>query len=47
MRLPELAGLTVDDLDTDDDVTYVLGKGRRPRGCAANRQQYGRLGEAP
>ncbi|MGI8791998.1 MAG: tyrosine-type recombinase/integrase [Acidimicrobiales bacterium] len=33
MRLSELAGLTVDDLDMDADVAYVLGKGRRPRGC--------------
>jgi len=32
MRLSELAGLTVDDLDMEADVAYVLGKGRRPRG---------------
>jgi site-specific recombinase XerD len=33
MRLAELAGLRVDDLDFDHDVAVVLGKGRRPRGC--------------
>ena len=33
MRLSELGGLTVDDLDMDADVAYVLGKGRRARGC--------------
>ena len=33
MRLPELAGLHVDDLDFTDDVAVVLGKGRRPRAC--------------
>jgi site-specific recombinase XerD len=33
MWLSELAGLTVDDLDMDDDVAFVVGKGRRPRGC--------------
>jgi integrase len=31
MRLSELAGLTVDDLDMDLDVAVVLGKGRRAR----------------
>jgi integrase/recombinase XerC len=31
MRLAELAGLTVDDLDLDMDVAIVLGKGRRHR----------------
>lgn len=33
MRLAELAGLTVEDLDMADDVAFVLGKGRRARGC--------------
>ena len=33
MRLAELAGLSVDDIDLDDDVALVLGKGRRPRAC--------------
>jgi integrase len=33
MRLSELAGLSVDDLDMEADVAYVLGKDRRPRGC--------------
>jgi site-specific recombinase XerD len=33
MRLGELAGLRVDDLDLDQDVAIVMGKGRRPRAC--------------
>src|SRR3712207_796388 len=33
MRLSELAGLMVDDVDLDQDVAVVLGKGRRPRAC--------------
>jgi site-specific recombinase XerC len=33
MRLAELAGLRVGDLDFDADVAVVLGKGRRQRGC--------------
>jgi site-specific recombinase XerD len=33
MRLAELAGLRVNDLDFTDDVAVVLGKGRRPRAC--------------
>ena len=33
MRLAELAGLRVDDLDFDQDVAVVLGKGRRQRAC--------------
>ena len=33
MRLGELAGLDVGDLDMDLDVAVVLGKGRRPRSC--------------
>jgi site-specific recombinase XerD len=34
MRLSELTGLSVDDVDLDLRVAYVIGKGRRPRGCA-------------
>jgi site-specific recombinase XerD len=33
MRLGELAGLRVEDLDLDQDVAIVMGKGRRPRAC--------------
>ena len=33
MRLAELANLRLDDLDLDQDVAIVLGKGRRPRSC--------------
>lgn len=33
MRLGELAGLSLDDVDFDQRVAYVLGKGRRPRQC--------------
>jgi site-specific recombinase XerD len=34
MRLGELAGLSVTDVDIDDDnVALVMGKGRRPRAC--------------
>ncbi|HEY2203794.1 MAG TPA: tyrosine-type recombinase/integrase [Pseudonocardia sp.] len=33
MRLSEMAGLTVADIDLDSDVALVLGKGRRPRAC--------------
>lgn len=33
MRLAELAGIRLDDLDFTDDVAVVLGKGRRPRAC--------------
>jgi site-specific recombinase XerD len=33
MRRAELAGLRVDDLDFEQDVAFVLGKGRRPRAC--------------
>jgi len=33
MRLSELAGLTLDDLDLDAGTAAVLGKGRRPRAC--------------
>ena len=33
MRAGELAGLKVDDVNLDDNVALVLGKGRRPRAC--------------
>lgn len=33
MRLSELAKLTVDDIDFEQDVAVVMGKGRRPRAC--------------
>jgi len=33
MRLGELAGLTLGDLDFDLNLARVLGKGRRPRAC--------------
>jgi len=33
MRSSELAGLSVADIDLDQDVAVVLGKGRRPRAC--------------
>ena len=33
MRLSELTGLRVEDLDFDQDVAGVLGKGRRARAC--------------
>ena len=33
MRRAELAGLKVDDVDLDQQVAIVLGKGRRPRAC--------------
>jgi integrase len=33
MRLNELASLRVADIDLDQDVALVVGKGRRPRAC--------------
>jgi site-specific recombinase XerD len=33
MRLSELTNLTLDDVDLDQDVAIVMGKGRRPRTC--------------
>jgi site-specific recombinase XerD len=33
MRRGELAGLTLDSLDFEQDVAYVIGKGSRPRAC--------------
>jgi site-specific recombinase XerD len=33
MRLGEVSGLKLEDVDRDLQVAYVLGKGRRPRSC--------------
>jgi site-specific recombinase XerD len=33
MRRTELANLTVDDIDFEQNVAFVVGKGRRPRSC--------------
>lgn len=33
MRRGELAGLRVEDIDFDQDIAYVIGKGSRPRAC--------------
>jgi len=33
LRLSELAGLNVDDVDLEDQIAIVMGKGRRPRAC--------------
>jgi site-specific recombinase XerD len=33
MRRSELAYLTLDDLDLDEQIAVVMGKGRRPRAC--------------
>jgi len=33
MRLSELTNLKLDDVDLDERVAYVVGKGRRPRAC--------------
>jgi site-specific recombinase XerD len=38
MRRAELAGLKVADVDFNDDVAVVLGKGRRPRACPFGRK---------
>ncbi|MCH7948096.1 MAG: tyrosine-type recombinase/integrase, partial [candidate division Zixibacteria bacterium] len=38
VRLSELAGLTLSDLDLDSNVAVVLGKGRRPRACPFGRR---------
>ena len=38
MRLSELASLTTNDIDLDQDVAVVLGKGRRPPGMSLRRQ---------
>lgn len=33
LRLSELTGLSLDDIDLETKVAHVLGKGRRPRSC--------------
>jgi site-specific recombinase XerD len=38
MRRKELAGMAVSDLDLDQNVAFVLGKGRRPRACPFGRR---------
>ena len=38
MRRAELAGLKVGDIDFDNEVALVLGKGRRPRACPFGRK---------
>lgn len=38
MRRGELAGLKVDDLDFENNVAVVIGKGRRPRACPFGRK---------
>jgi site-specific recombinase XerC len=38
MRRGELAGLKVDDVDFENSVAIVVGKGRRPRGAAFGRK---------
>ena len=43
MRLNELAGLTMADLDLEQDVAIVLGKGRRPRACPFGRKTAAHL----
>lgn len=37
-RLSEIADLTLNDLDFDQDVAFVIGKGRRPRAVAFGRK---------
>ena len=38
MRRAECAGMTPDDVDLDQRVVWVLGKGRRPRALAIGRK---------
>lgn len=38
MRLSELAGLQLDDIDFEQGIASVLGKGRRPRGVSFGRK---------
>lgn len=38
IRRAELLGMTVEDVDLDQDVAYVLGKGRRERACPFGRR---------
>lgn len=37
MRRAELAGLRLEDIDQDQRIAYVVGKGRRPRACVYDR----------
>jgi hypothetical protein len=47
MRLSELAGLTLEDVDLDPGVAAVLGTGRRPRGRRDRAQPSDRPPPAP
>ncbi|MDP8924795.1 MAG: tyrosine-type recombinase/integrase [Chloroflexota bacterium] len=38
MRISELTGLRVEDIDFDLNVAHVVGKGRRPRSCPFGRK---------
>jgi site-specific recombinase XerD len=38
VRVSELTGLTLEDLDTEQDVAFVMGKGRRGRGVPYGRK---------
>lgn len=38
MRRGELAGMKVSDIDWDNNVAFVVGKGRRPRACPFGRK---------
>jgi site-specific recombinase XerD len=38
MRRSELANLTVDTVDLDHNIAFVMGKGRRPRACPFGRK---------
>jgi site-specific recombinase XerD len=38
MRRAEMAGLRVEDVDLDEGIAIVLGKGRRPRACPFGKQ---------
>jgi site-specific recombinase XerD len=38
MRRAELAGLRIEDVDREQEVVFVLGKGRRPRACPYDRE---------
>lgn len=38
MRRGELAGLKVEGIDLDDNLAFVMGKGRRPRACPFGRK---------
>lgn len=47
MRRGECAGLAVDDLDLDQDVAVVLGKGRRQRACPFGKRHSPCAGSLP